>query len=164
MNVLGLCAHILAHQAILLCRGACAHLSQLSGPVLYVTGFLCTCFGSLVRLLCHRAVYACLSSLCLLSASRRLCALVLALQACPLHRRACVSFFVSPGPPSMLWGFFWLPRPTLCATRVLCTGEFCMLRLSMLGLSSLLWAFCRLLSVPQAHCVVEAMVHELFMG
>ena len=27
----------------------------------------------------------------------------------------------------MLWGFFWLPRPTLCATRVLCTGEFCTL-------------------------------------
>ena len=128
MNVLGLCAHILAHQAILLCRGACAHLSQLSGPVLYVTGFLCTCFGSLVRLLCHRAVYACLSSLCLLSASRRLCALVLALQACPLHRRACVSFFVSPGPPSMLWGLCALvPLPEaspMC--QGVCVHLFCL--------------------------------------
>ena len=157
--------HDLAHQALLLCHGACVHLSQPSGPVIYVTGFLCTCFVSLACLLCHRDVCTCLCSPGLLLASRCLRALVLAFQAFPLsqglcalasthqaHLLCCGACFGSLSPPSVPQGFCVLER------------FVCGASLGTLVLSPLLWGFCRFLSVPQAHCLVKAMVHELFMG
>ena len=160
---------------------AYVHMFWLTRPSCYAAGLVHICLSSL-------GLFPMSQHFCALVLAHwpafyvtGLCTLVSAPCSCSLHRGTCVHLswlcrpalylaglvctcFVSPDPPSMLWGFFWLPRPTLCATRVLCTGEVCMMRLGKLGLSSLLWAFCRLLSVPQAYCVVEVMVHELFIG
>ena len=71
--------------------------SQTPELALYVTGLVCNCFGSPgLPFMLHH-----------------LCALVSALQARPLCLGACVFFL-------------WLPRPTLCTGRVVCTAEVCM--------------------------------------
>ena len=158
-------SHDLVHQAILLCHGACVHLSQPSGPVIYVTGFLCTCFVSLAHLLCHGDVCTCLRSPGLLSASWCLRALVLASQACPLSQGLCALASAHQAHPLCCGACFGSLSP-LSVPQVFCVLEkfVCGASLGTLVLSPLLWGFCTFLSVPQAHCLVEAMVHELFMG
>ena len=65
--------------------------------------------------------------------------------SCPLHNGSCVHLSQLTEPPSRrACVFFWLPRPILCATRVVCTGQVCMTRHSqhcaLLCFAGLLWA------------------------
>ena len=96
----GLCTLVLASQALPLQRGAGVHLIWLSRPAL--------CFSGLYSL-------------------------ILAPDTCPPHRRVCVPLPVLSHWPDLCRGacvFFWLPRATLCAARVVHAAQVCTLPLS----------------------------------
>ena len=122
---------------------ACVHLSQLTRPTLYVSGFVFTCFGylgpaSASRGLCalvsvpwthHLGLGACVHLFCLTSQpsmSQVLYALVSALQACPLSCEGCVCWRgLYAVPCSLPWAhplhratsvaFSQFPEPTICS-------------------------------------------------
>lgn len=92
------------------------HLSWLTRPALYIMGLVG--LGSFSQLpepsLCAVGLlFTCLSSPGPPSASWDLYCPCFVSPACTLCCRACVIFL-------------WLPRPTLCAMRFVCTAEVCM--------------------------------------
>ena len=90
----------------------CVGFPQPPEFTLYVTGLVCPCLGSQG----------------LPSSARGLCALISVPEARPLCRGAFVHLFHLTGLPALSQGqvfSFLLPRPTLCATWVVCTAQVC---------------------------------------
>ena len=109
----GLCAFVSALGACHLCHRVFVHLLCLTGPP--SMSRRCVHLSPLPGLALSIVVLACAG---------------LGLPGLPSVTGLVCTCFSSPGPPSMLWGLFWFPKPTLCATSVLCAGEVCMRRLS----------------------------------